>query len=591
MNTLLNLEHTKVSAWLDGRLMRLLYQNLIAEQESAIRMSTAEAWSSAVSHVKSPDGTTASLATSILNCVAGWLDILMTPVGQPVNTVQFWKPSSHSPNSSGYYSIDRAILTQDMGLITPEQTLQGRLAACRALAELAAAWPSSQGNAVPYELIKTYLTSASSHQIAFACYLATDICKVASLNSEPAAALVRNLGPTIRSALEAEAAVSYSETVGLLGQIYVNCQQLHGIFRSKGKVPANRMVPLEAAAAFSIQSARRIVGTEFTDLSAMMKPQARSVASPLLQELQQKISLETDRLEIIKESMDVQVFAALAAASIALQVLPTKLNPLIRSLMNGLKFERNANLQARSACAIVDFMQHCKQPGVQTKSDPSDKIINNVASFLVQDSTITPLFSKTRNIKEAFLIPEAVLAGRGQAEEAGATLEVEKARLARRGALSVVQTLVVRYGESLLEALPRLWACMAEQLNAISSHTQPQQLDAQLAANNEIGQDLLDSMTVLAAIMPYLPKALNARVIPLVRPLAVALQSCYTVVRHVAARCLACLCATMPEEAMLFIVEEVMPGMSDPHSPSRRAGVIELVSGKDISFFLASFPL
>ena len=586
LNIFLDLEGRSVLPWLDHRTLRILYQNLMVEESQPIRAATARAWNKALTQLRSGSSTSgANVAAIARPLLPGWFDILMTPLGQAVNTSHLWKPSEHNANASGSYDVDKAILKQDLALIGPEQTLRGRLAAAEALAELISSWPSELCEPDLLQLFSSYLTSASSHQIAFTCYLIVDWCRHSSREQIASNVLLQKLGPLFKRGLEGEPAVSYAETVGLLNQIHGNCQQLVGIFRNKGKVPATKLVTLLPAANFSLQQARQIVGPDFAALSSFVKPQARAVAQPLLEELRQKIVTEINRMEALKDSMDTQVFAALAAAAISLRTIPSKLNPLIRSLMNGLKFESNVDLQARAAVAIASFLDICNSLAPPVKANPTDKILKNITSFLYQDTSSTPLFSKTKTSTSLFYVSGASTPAE-EANDEHLLEETVKARLARRGSIVVIQQLSRRYGDAIFKQMPKVWEALSSSLLAVSAFADANALDAHLASSEEQGQNLMDALTVLAAVTPLVTSAAQSEVLPLLPYVGLALQSSFTVVRHVAATCLSDVCTALTEKGMQYVVNGILSFAGDPLSEARRSGAIELISRKSFQLGL-----
>ena len=54
--------------------------------------------------------------------------------------------------------------------------------------------------------------------------------------------------------------------------------------------------------------------------------------------------------------------------------LPDKLNPVVRSIMNSLKYEENPELQNRSASSLATLVYLCSK----REKSPNDKIVKNV---------------------------------------------------------------------------------------------------------------------------------------------------------------------------------------------------------------------
>ena len=582
-------------AWIDGRLLRLVYQNLIVEEREVTRLATQTAWSAILRHFVHSGKSLQDLTCPHL---AGWLDILMTPVGQAVNTEYFWKPSEYDANSTGAYDVDKPLLLQDLALVSVEQTLRGRLAATLALSQLLSAWSVDRHEGDFGHLLHAYLTSASSHQIAFVAILLEEWARASVGSSAPAASalavsspVVMRLAPTVVYALEGEAAASYSETSALLSQVFTHCQQLLGIFRTKGKIATGKIPTLAGPSGhdFSLERAAQAVDSDYSALEALIKPQNRAASRPLLEELRNKIRAEIARASAIKESMDVEVFASLAGAAVVLRTLPGKMNPLIRSIMNGVKFEANPDLQSRAARTIASFIDLCTSLDSPVKANPTDKVVKNICTFLCQDTTITPLFAAHRNATQGILtldtpIPPPNSSANKSAPrapvEAGESEHIIKARLVRRGAEMAIQSLADQFGGHLFVRVPKLWSCMAQTLDELLGSGSIAQADALCGSDANAGQDLLDCLTVLAAVTPTLPVGLRSQVVQLLPQLVLAVQSSFAVIRFVAARCMATICNTIVEEGMKTVIVDVLPYIGDLSSASRRRGAVEVIACK-----------
>lgn len=130
-----------------------------------------------------------------------------------------------------------------------------------------------------------------------------------------------------------------------LGQIYTECQTLLNAFVTEGKVnpeiiPAlpPSLVPLDPPVdIFGIETASHIAGPVFDALVANVSKKTLKVVHPSLKEKQMRVVGSIGFYLSMKDRHDRQVQAAVAGAVISLRTLPAKLNPVIRSIMNGVK--------------------------------------------------------------------------------------------------------------------------------------------------------------------------------------------------------------------------------------------------------------
>ncbi len=170
--------------------------------------------------------------------------------------------------------------------------------------------------------------------------------------------------------------------------------------------------------------------------------------------------------------------------------------------------------------------------------------------------------------------------------------ESQKARLARRGAQQAFQQLSEQFGERLLDIIPNMWRSMAGGLlsacqssKEIQLHVSnpsphrptdpPEKTDALI--EKQYGQDVIDSLTVLEAVVPTFHHGLQPRLRELFPMMEMALRSRFAIVRQVAARCFATICDAVTPEAMRYIIENVMPFLQDPLVVTNRQGSMELI--------------
>lgn len=91
------------------------------------------------------------------------------------------------------------------------------------------------------------------------------------------------------------------------------------------------------------------------------------------------------------------------------------------------------------------------------------------------------------------------------------------------------------------------------------------------------GQDIIDSLTTLRLISPFLHTDLYPKILSLFPHIICALQSTFSVMRNTAAKCLAALCDVMCDEGMGSIVDVVVPLVGDAKRVASRQGAVEAV--------------
>jgi TATA-binding protein-associated factor len=95
--------------------------------------------------------------------------------------------------------------------------------------------------------------------------------------------------------------------------------------------------------------------------------------------------------------------------------------------------------------------------------------------------------------------------------------------------------------------------------------------------NRQHGQDVIDSLSVLEAVVPTLHQELWPKIRELFPMIAMALRSHFAIIRQSAARCFAAICDVMTVDAMRFVIETILPFLGDTLINPNRQGATELV--------------
>jgi TATA-binding protein-associated factor len=91
------------------------------------------------------------------------------------------------------------------------------------------------------------------------------------------------------------------------------------------------------------------------------------------------------------------------------------------------------------------------------------------------------------------------------------------------------------------------------------------------------GQDVIDSLSVLEAVVPTLHRGLWPKIRELFPVIVMALRSRFAIIRQSAARCFAAICDLMTVDAMRFVIEVILPYLGDTLVNSNRQGATEVV--------------
>lgn len=587
--------------WIDDRLVRLLFQNLIVENRQTIREASQASWQITMAILVQDDskeekGGLNKLVEISRPYLHSFFTILMTPLGSPIDYNLFYKASITNVETR---NRDKATLSQDLALVGVDTVIRGRLGAAQAIGTIMAHWPPLDADESLFEkLILQHLSSTSALQKCLAAVVIEEWAKATlSIGKEigQESGMGKNVSARLIDILESPAPSTYAEMAVMLQRIYSQSQGLYNFLERDAKVPKSKVPSLPStvdtlghkSGAFTIEVAKGVVGKGYESLVELIPVKNRKTVLPILQDRRQRLITDVGFYQSIKEKQDTQVGASVAGAAIALKTMPSKLNPVIRSIMNSVKFEENLDLQQRSAHAIASFISLCSQPNA--RANPSDKIIKNLCAFVCQDTTQTPVFEnlldKSIGILSMNEVPSASSSsstrGRGRGapgihiDDGAISEEVRVGKLIRRGAELTLQAISEYFKDQVFEIVPSLWTCMTGPLHDLFGN--PLSPPSQESQQSQ-GQAILDCCTLLEVNVRNLDHKLLSQALELVTPLTGAIKSHFAVVRSAAAKSLAAMADCMTEQVMVAIVENIVPLVDESSSALHRQGGIETIS-------------
>jgi TATA-binding protein-associated factor len=110
----------------------------------------------------------------------------------------------------------------------------------------------------------------------------------------------------------------------------------------------------------------------------------------------------------------------------------------------------------------------------------------------------------------------------------------------------------------------------------------PNKMDSLI--DQRYGQDVIDSLSVLDAIVPTFHSGLHEKFHELFPMIGLALRSKFAIIRQCAARCFATICDVMTLSAMRYVIEKIVPYLGDAINLNNRQGATELIYRKLISW-------
>jgi TATA-binding protein-associated factor len=565
LNTLLTfLECGTSSEWVDERVYRLVFQNLIVEEKVHILEKTLGVWKDLTIGGKVD---IQLVLQGTQNWLGSWFEITMTPIGQPLDVNTYFykpagvfslggalidngkksnikKPGTMGPvrpgtesNEDQGHNLDAGMIAQDLSLITTEQVMRCRIACTTALGMAMSTWPDDSMEMSYRDVLLTLLSSQWALKRQLGAMAVEEWAKavlkarynadcISHAPPEAILATTHNFPKSLSDAMisNLENAVTnttsfYFELVHVLKRIRGECQNLLNAF-VEAKVPPSAvpslpaLVPGEAlpeqGPLFTIETATAIVGDTFeTLLGQLPRGKGRAALINTLDERQRRVVASIGYFEDLKQKIEINVYASTAGAVVELGILPGKLNPIIRSVMNSIKFEENLELQKRSAATLADLIALCIRS--TNRTNPNDQVVRNLCVFLCSDSTVTPLLEENQTKPGILSIQKVDPPGKGAPKES-VSPEQKDTQLMKRGAEITLRELCDQFGDKVFQIVPKLKQSISQKVMEVfplsNGANGVEESDQLISSNFSLGQEVIDSLTVLTTIVPYLSEGL-----------------------------------------------------------------------------------
>ncbi|KAK7938061.1 uncharacterized protein PG986_014929 [Apiospora aurea] len=597
--------------WLDGRTLRLIFQNILVERDTSTLNMSMELW---MALVKCLSQKPERLAEEFYPHVDALMQLTLHPVGVsrhpiPMNGSLFQKPSGgtyytpptlisqasrkgsddgeraakrrrkstkveEAPVSTHSHDLDGHMMQGDVDLVGMDTLIRSRVSAAKAMGYIMSQSPLANLEAFDATLIPGFASSYSSTQMV-SCIIVDEFAK----HSPQAKQEVRYV-EQLRKMIESERPSHYRDLVSFVQRTRAQCVQLINLFRDHGKVSQGKLPTLpvvvqgEAEAgpnAFSLAMAEKCVGDDFDKLRKIMAPAQRLITTTDLNEARRTTTFAIEEAKAIKGGRDIRIKAAAACALIAMKVLPKKPSPLIKGIMDSIKSEENQLLQYRSAETISRLVQLFTDNG---RRGPADKVVSNLIKFSCMEVAETPEFPVHAHKKDCILSMQKEEDRVDHEDAEKWAREAREARITRRGAKEALEVLARAYGAQIFETVPSLQKYMEQPLvKAFSGELPAEAKDPEVT----FGQEIVDAMSVIRTLAPTLDVSLHPFIMQQMPLIIKALHSELSVYRYMAAKCIATICSVITVEGMTALVEKVLPSINNPVDLHFRQGAIEAI--------------
>lgn len=617
-------------AWINSRILRLVFQNLLVEQNKDILNLSVQLCHKLFSTITKGKENPSAVFTEVFGpSILPLLTLLMTPIGAARHSYKmdvslFIKPSgasytipqdSSEPATKGrkkaakengtngkkaspatqsvipvdfQVNIDNPMLLGDVTLIGFEVFLRTKFAGSEMLGRALAEVNSSELETLK-PILTQYLKSDFSSQKLVAALLLEDYAKYYNASSQPACNeriefnqyFADLLGEIIAPAPNSTGTM-YRDLTPYLRAVRTQCVSLFNVFIEAAKVSINKIPqiavvvqgePEAGPGAFTLSNAEELSTTSFEKLKKGLSTGARITASQGLSDAHKTLIQAIDEAKEAKRNREIGLMAAAANAHVVLAgKLPAKLNPIIRSLMDSIKEEEVVDLQKRAAFSLSNLIGTL----LEHRGAVANKIIKNLCTFLCVDTQETPEFHHNEKFTDIILSLKKEEAKAEGADLIAHQRGVKAAGIKRTGAKQALTDLSHKYGAELLEKAPKLAECMLGPLDTLDTS---KKLEAEVLCHpsSHIGQDLIDSLSIIKALLPILDTHLYSKFTAYMGKIQYLLGSEFAVIRYAAAKCFATMCAQITAEGITSLVETVLPMVSDPLDTFKRQGAIECI--------------
>lgn len=608
LQTFLQLGGEGTRDWVNGMILRLIFQNLMVERNEVTLNLSLQVWYALADALNeqgpecflnefmahSHDMFTLALhpfGTS-RNPIPIDLSNLMRPSGIRYAPLSVSKVVDHQAAAEpavkrrrrnekkeepppSAHNVDGPMIQGDVDLVGAEALIRSRIFAGKAFGKAMSLCQGSRAlDKIVADLVEGLHSLYSTSQI-FAGVIMEEFARSLPIPLADPSILVEPL----RIVLEDDRPESYSDIVPFLRVARAQCHSLLNSFRDHGHAPPSKLPVLaivvqgelgSGPSAFSIANADSVVGQDFERLKKSMTPAQRLTSIQILNDTRAQAIIAIEEAKRVKLERDVRVRAAASGAIVAFGQIPKKPAFMIKGLMDSIKTEENVELQTRSACSIASLMACYAN---SERRGPADKVIANLMKFYCVDTSETPEFFPNISFKESVLSLRKEEDRRDYVDAMKYEMEAKAARITRRGAKAALDQLTRAFGDQLLAKIPAMKTKIEIPLRQAFDGDLPPNIEAE---DEELGQEVVDGLSILRALTPSIHPDLHWFVLAMMPLVVKALRSSLSVFRYIAAKCFATICSVIRIPGMTMLVENVLPSINSVFLCPRQ-GSIELI--------------
>lgn len=619
LNAFLSIKDDSTKNWLNGKVFRLIFQNILLEQHADILQQSFDIYVVLLDYYKQKH-TEKSIDHVFSKHLQPILHLLNTPIGEngknySMEGQYILKPSQHyqlhperkrsinessveseipPPKNSEKINIDAPMIAGDITLLGSDIIINTRVLGAKALGLTLAMFQESTLQSFFSNILVKCLELPYATPRVLVAIIISEFCMSWKQRHE------NELIPTFVSEIFSQPMNTQLQTPSLLPvfrelvpslkALRTQCQSLLAAFVDVGMLPQHKLpriaiiVQGETEAgpqAFSIDTAKKVYNEYYEKMFKSMSNSYKLLAKKPLEDARHRVFMAIQATEEASKRRSNSMLANYASAILLFDGIPPKLNPIIRSLMDSVKEENNEMLQDLAGDAVVRLISELVNKG---KNNVSNKIVKNLCGFLCVDTSEVPEFEANAAVDTILTLmkEDTSLAIQDNIDLVKIT---EIAQLKRKGGLYTLNKLLNFFDDKVFAVIPKLRELLFDPLEKLDK------LTGQTPYDNTLGQLLVDALGILRALYPDLHKSIiDAEVIPRFPALLKFLRSEIAVLRYSAARTFADIAKYSSVTVLPFIIREVLPLMNSAGSLIDRQGSTELVYHLSISMDTGILP-
>ncbi|EME50250.1 hypothetical protein DOTSEDRAFT_68955 [Dothistroma septosporum NZE10] len=610
--TFINIEGTDTKGWINGKALRLVYQNLLVERNDGVLKLSLDVWNalSDALAVRGPNAFKEEFephAVPLTTLTIHPIGISRHPI--PMDATLFTKPSGQTyaplanarrqspvngfepskkrrksdkkensappPAPTTTHNIDAAIMQGDVDLVGTDVMIRTRIFATRALGKAVSLYPVHESEHLFGPKLLPNLRSIYGTTQLFTAM----VLEYYALNVTVPDPLVDPACVELRVLVEEDRPGWYSDLSSYLRIARAQCQQLLNAFQEAGtagsKLPIVAVVcqgePDAGKNAFSIADAEKIVTQDFEKLKKGLSTVQRMSAADTLSGAKRDAEHAIKEAQTAKAQADLRIRSSAAAALVAFHNIPQRPQGTIKALMDSVKEEENSDLQHRTASAVSGLIT---QLVTSERHKVVEKVVGNLVKFCCMETGETPEFHPNADKEGGILSLQKDEDIQDRPDAAQHEREVRAARITRRGAKDALEQLCETFGPDIFVKVPKLQAVIAEPIRQCFTAELPQDITD---PETTIGQEAVDALSTLRALIATLDPSLHTWVLELLPFVGRALRCKLAVLRYIAAKCFASVCSVVTVQGFTMLVEQVIPTISNAHEVVYRQGATECI--------------